>query len=135
MGLLTRDQILAASDMETRTVEVPEWGGTVRVRSITADERDQFEEAMVPESRGRGRKRKTAKASLIHFRARLVALATVDDGGARLFSDEDVEKLGQKSAGALSRVFDAAAELAGLTAEEVEEIERNLTNDRSGASS
>ena len=33
--LLTRDAILAAADIQTETVPVPEWGGEVAVRPLT----------------------------------------------------------------------------------------------------
>ena len=45
MGL-TRDQILAVSDIQTEEVHVPEWGGTVLVRGLTGAERDEFEAGM-----------------------------------------------------------------------------------------
>ena len=47
MTILTRDQILQANDLVTETVEVPEWGGSVFVKSLTGVERDQFEAAIV----------------------------------------------------------------------------------------
>ncbi len=46
MGLLTKDDILGADDLATEDVEVPEWGGCVRVRALTGTERDAFEAAM-----------------------------------------------------------------------------------------
>ena len=41
--LLTRDLILKADDIQTREVEVPEWGGTVLIRALTGTERDAYE--------------------------------------------------------------------------------------------
>src|SRR6266568_7439297 len=38
MTLLNKAAILAATDIKTEDVEVPEWGGTVRVRTISAAE-------------------------------------------------------------------------------------------------
>ena len=43
MALLTKDQILAVADIEYRTVAVPEWGGEVRIRSMTGADRDAHE--------------------------------------------------------------------------------------------
>ena len=37
MALLTRDEILAADDIKTEDVEVPEWGGDVRVSVMSRD--------------------------------------------------------------------------------------------------
>ena len=55
MTLLSKTAILAAQDLQTEDVEVPEWGGAVRVRSFTGRERDAFEAGMI---RGEGRDRK-----------------------------------------------------------------------------
>ena len=37
---LSKDQILGAVDFSFVEVEVPEWGGTVRIRGLSAAERD-----------------------------------------------------------------------------------------------
>jgi len=41
--LLTRDEILKAEDIQYETVPVPEWapGGTVRVKTLSGEERDE----------------------------------------------------------------------------------------------
>ena len=35
MAILTTEALLAASDLPEQTVEVPEWGGSVRLRALT----------------------------------------------------------------------------------------------------
>lgn len=118
--LLTKDAILSANDLVTEDVDVPEWGGTVRVRSISGAERDAFEQAIVT------RKGKSVQTNLANIRAKMVALCVVDEGGQRLFTDADVVALGRKSAAALDRVFSVAQRLAGLTDEDVDELAENL---------
>jgi hypothetical protein len=105
---LTRDQILAAPDLKTEIVAVPEWGGEVIVRMMTAAERDDFESKLFI---GEGDKRRVNQAN---FRARLCSICLVDDSGDRLFKVEDVDALGRKSAAALERVFEAAQRLNGM---------------------
>jgi hypothetical protein len=51
-----------------------------------------------------------------------------------LFTDEDVAALGQRSAAALERVFDAASRLSGLSAEDMEELAKNSESGQSGGS-
>lgn len=111
MALLGREAILGAVDLPTVDVEVPEWGGTVRVRMLTGTERDAFEAGTVI------RQGKKVEANLVNIRARLVALCVVDENGQRLFTEADAEKLGQKSGAALGRVFEAAQKINGLTQE------------------
>ncbi len=98
MGFLTRDEILGAVDLKVVEVAVPEWGGTVRVSMMTGTERDAFEAETVV------RKGKRVEVNMVNMRARLVARTVVDEKGARVFSDGDVEGLAAKSAAALDRV-------------------------------
>ena len=119
MTLLSKTAILAAQDLQTEDVEVPEWGGAVRVRSFTGRERDAFESSMV---RGEGRDR---KVDLTNMRARLVGLTVIDETGQRLFTDEEVDLLGAKSGAALDRVFAVAQKLNGLSGADVDELSKN----------
>lgn len=116
MALLSRDAILNAEDRAFEEVDCPEWGGTVRLRSITGAERDRFEQSMM-EQRGNSR-----TVNLANARARLVALCAVDADGAQLFSSEDIRALGRKNAKPLDRLFDACQRLAGLSEEDVKKI-------------
>ena len=43
MTLLSKTAILCANDLKTEDVDVPEWGGAVRVRSFTGRARDAFD--------------------------------------------------------------------------------------------
>jgi hypothetical protein len=125
MTLLTRDEILAVDDLLSEDVPVPEWGGTVRVRGLTGLERDKFESAHV---KYRGRK---TDVNMVNIRARLVSLTVVDGDGKRMFTNEDVRALGQKSAVALQRVFDVAQRLSGMSAEDLEELTKNSEDGQS----
>lgn len=116
---LTKAGILAASDITTETVKVPEWGGDVLVRGLTGSQRDAYEEGCYV---GQGKDRRT---SFKNLRARLVALCVVDEQGARVFDDADAAALGDKSAAALDRIFDVAQRLSGLTAKDVEALAGN----------
>lgn len=115
MTLLTKEQILAADDQPTKDVEVPEWGGTVRIRTMSASERDKWESETYADG----------KVNTLDFRARFCALCIVDEQGARLFTDEEVSTLGRKSAAALQRVFNEAQSLNALSNKDVKELEGN----------
>lgn len=119
MSYLTRDQILEANDIPQEEVDVPEWGGTVLVRGLTGEERDDFEGEVV-QMRG-----KETRMNLKNFRAKLVARTIVNEEGERIFSDSDVKALGKKSGLALQRVFEIAQRLSGLSDQDVEELVKN----------
>ncbi|MCA3255081.1 MAG: hypothetical protein INF91_05645 [Alphaproteobacteria bacterium] len=118
MGLLTREQILGAADQQTIDVEVPEWGGTVRVRSLTAGDRDRFEQAVIAAQAA-------GKVGPDNVRARYVAACVVDEAGKPLFTDKDLEVLAAKSFAAMDRVFAAATKLNAFSAADIEELAKN----------
>lgn len=128
MAILSKDDILKAEDLPREVVEVPEWGGAVLVRGLSASERDHFESSIV-ELRGKER-----KIHLEDIRAKLASLTMIDEQGNRLFSDHEVAALGKKSAQAVQRVFDAAQRLSGISSQDVEEYTKNSGNGQPGDS-
>ena len=116
MSILTRETILAAQDLLTEDVPVPEWGGTVRVRMFTGTERDAFASSLVGAD---------GKTDLTNYRARLLAASIVDESGAHPFTDADVAALSGKSALALERVFTVADRLNSTGAAAVDTAEKN----------
>ncbi|TDB88358.1 hypothetical protein E1264_11795 [Actinomadura sp. KC216] len=120
MSLLSREQILAADDRTYEVVACPEWGGDVRLRSLTGAERDEWENSMI---RQVGKKQ---VANMRNARAKLVALSAVDGDGQLLFTPSDVIKLGSKNAAALDRLFETAQRLSGVTDEDMKEIEEGF---------
>ena len=119
MALLNKEQILLAKDLPSRDVNVPEWGGTVRVRTMTGLERDSWE-ASVFEMKG-----KEVQAKRENYRATLLARCIVDENNNRIFSDKDVLELGRKSALALDRLAEVAHELNGISKKDQDELVKN----------
>ena len=68
VAFLSRDAILKVQDIETRELEIPEWGGSVLVRGMTGHERDRYENSLYKQ-RGKDRQLNTQNA-----RAKLVVL-------------------------------------------------------------
>ncbi|HOX23343.1 MAG TPA: hypothetical protein PLL10_07760 [Elusimicrobiales bacterium] len=126
--LLNKEQIKTVSDLETQDIEVPEWGGTVRLKSLTGAERDRFEASVV---QGQGR---NTTVNMQNLRAKLVAQSAIGEDGKPLFTEEDVKWLGEKSAKALNRLFNAAQTLSGLSESDVKELAGNFKAARSEGS-
>lgn len=119
MAYLSAESILDANDLLSEDVDVPEWGGTVRVQGMTGADRDKFEAGFL-DSKGKARPMNQA---LTDYRARLAAACIVTEDGKRMFrSDAEVRRLGEKSAQALSRVADVASRLSGLTSDDQDEL-------------
>jgi len=113
---LSRDAILAASDIQTKEVDVPEWGGSVFIKGMTGAERDNFEAANQDSSGGQ---------KLTNLRARFLVRCIVNENGTRIFVDQDAAALGKKSSAAINRLWEAAGELNGTGDAEQEAMEGN----------
>ncbi len=116
MGFLTRDQILEAEDRSFETVQCPEWGGDVRLRSITGTQRDRYEQSLMS-TNGADR-----KMNLTNARVKLIVLCAVDESGRALFTSEDLNALGRKNAAPIDRLFDVCRKLSGMSTEDVDRM-------------
>ena len=110
MGL-NRDQILQADDIRKIVLEVPEWGGAVTIQTMTGAARQIFQNSVNKKS-----------GIPDNMMERLIIATVIDDKGEPLFVPSDIPALAKKSAVALNRVFEASAELNGLTAKSVDDI-------------
>lgn len=126
MGLLTREQIVAANDLPSEVVAVPEWGGDVRVRTLTATERDKMSLELMGAD---------GKPNFAEFNLRLVAAAMVDESDNPYFGQDEIEALGRKSSLALQRVTDVAQRLNGITEDKIQAAEGNSAGGQSAGSS
>jgi hypothetical protein len=130
MPYLNREDILKAEDLPTRDVDVPEWGGTVLVRGLSGMDRDLYQASMMTRAPNGD-----MIPDLGNMTAKLVSRSVVDEEGNLLFNEFDVARLGQKSAVALARVNEAAAELSGITPEKsIEDAAGNSEAAQSGDS-
>lgn len=111
--LLTADAILAAADVKSEVVDVPEWGGSVRIAVMSGRARDDFMTATA------------GGVSVSAFQAKLLSLSLVDDEGALLFTADQVEALQGKSKDVLDRIGAQAMTLNGIGKKASEEIAKN----------
>jgi hypothetical protein len=121
------------NDLPVSYVHTPEWGIALEIdpaqcyvciRSLTGAERDAYESSLLV---GKGRNR---QMNFNNARAKLVALTMIDpDTHERLFADHEVAQLGQRSAAALDRVWNASRKLSGLSEEDVEDLVGELKNE------
>ena len=127
MAVLDRAAILAAP-LKTEELEVPELGGTVLVRELTAKERNEFSYPFASEDP------KVVQKNLLNMHARLAQMCLVDKSGVSLFKKNEVGKLEEVSAGALQRIFDKCRELSGMD-DNTEEIAGNSSGPAGSTSS
>ena len=121
MGL--KEDILKVDDLPREKFHVEQWNIDVWIRSLTSAERDDYEQSLITQS-GRGRNM-TMTANLANAKAKLVAKTLVDKEGKRVFLDGEAIKLGQKSSKAITKLYEIAQRLSGLTDDDVEELVKN----------
>ncbi len=129
---LTKDQILAVKDVEPVPVEVPEWGGTVYVRPMSAGQRDRWEGELLDRSEKR---KESIAAATENLRAGFLSKCLCDEHGEILFGPDDIDVLGAKNYRPIDRLFEVAQSINGLSDSDVEELEKNSAGGRRAASS
>ena len=99
--MLTLDELFSAKDITEQVVEMPEWGGSVRVRALTRDE--------VGQARRRATVGGEVDADLVDLY--LVCFGVIDPP----LAPDHALLLRNRSAGAVVRLVAVIAELSGLT--------------------
>lgn len=117
-GLLSKDAILAADDILTEEVYVPEWKGSVIVCGLTGAAKDAYDKSIIDI---KGNKR---TINLDHLRAKLLVRTLVDGTRQPIFSESDIIRLGTKSASVLDRLCTIAQRLSGMRDEDAEALKK-----------
>ena len=109
-----REKILGVTnDTPSELVEVPEWDVTVLVKGFTLGAKDDFLTSVY--------NAETKKADIKAFNSGvLVGTAYDPKTEERLFTEEDIPVLKQKSAVAIQRLVDVGTRLSGLTDDAIE---------------
>lgn len=116
--LTTVESIITPDDRPPPVVlEIPEWKDSVYLRHPSANERDIWE-LYCTGMKEKGNERKP-------FRAKLASMLICDEKGKLLFSAHQVEKLGERSAVALHRIWEKGIEMMSISEQEVIELEKN----------
>ena len=129
-NILSKAEILSAADLKTETIEVPEWGGAIIVRTMTGADRAAFQEAIGSTDAAGNR-----QTNLHNILAKLCAITLVDEVGNRLFDESDIDLLAGKNGMVLDRVSAVVLRLNGMAADSLGEAEKNSAAAPSGASS
>lgn len=119
--VISKSRIVAATDTKLNTVNVPEWGGEVCLKTLTGSERDSFEESYSGEK-------------MKNFRCRFLVLTLCDENGERLFADDEADVVGKKSSLVISRLFEKAWQLNAFSDAAVDALGKDSPSDQSDVS-
>jgi len=113
------DKIAGATDLHTKTIEVPEWDVTLVLREMSGRVRAEFE-GRVAELNESG-----DPVDTVRMLALLVVRCAHDEDGSKVFSDEHIDMLLRKSLSVLKRIADEALALSAMTEGDIEELAGN----------
>lgn len=114
---LSAEQIEDADDRPVMPVDVPEWGGRVRVRALSLDAYLDIKDAATNADGSENERQLTAL---------ILQAALVDEDGEPMFDLAGAERLRGKSSTAVGKVMRAAAAVTGMTPEVQAEAERTF---------
>jgi hypothetical protein len=104
---LSREEILRArTNRKPVPIEVPEWGGVVFAKVLSANDQSTLVEDGVPDGA---------------LPVRVLVRALCDENENPLFSEDDAAELGKEAFPVILRVFSVVAKLNGLSNKELEE--------------
>jgi len=111
MTFLTKDQIKETKDYKEAIVKV--WGGQIRVRSMSVQDRIDFEARQVEDKKD------------MPMMISMIIGCCVDEEGSKFFSLEDNSWLLEKSTETLLKLFEACVKLNTLTQDNIESQAKN----------
>lgn len=98
---LTRETILASDDLYREELAIPEWGGSVWIRTLSGKEYKDLKVHLEADDGTR--------------MAQVAIVCAVDEHGQQLFNPGDAEELSSKSGSALRRILNKALTVNRLT--------------------
>jgi hypothetical protein len=119
---LDRVMILGQKRRKLKRVHVPKWKGHVWIRDMGGVGRDQFEVMTTLQG----------DMNLHNARAKLLAVTLCNAEGEFLFSESDIEALGELDAESIAMLYNEASRLNFISDKDIEELAKNSAR---GASS
>lgn len=112
---LTIHEILAAKDDETKTVEIPEWGGEVILKRLSAKELLEHHKSMTPETTD------------LEMSMRMLKYSLVDEKGDYIVkNDQQLDDLAGKNKGVIDRLLQEMLKMNKIiTSEEIDKTAKN----------
>lgn len=124
MASKLRAKILAAKDIKSESVTVPEWDVTLEIRGLSAAERGGLvERATVKERKGDEEVSRVDNTVLTPLL--IIASCFDPETNERVFEDEDLDPVNGKSASAIDAVTNVVLRLNGMNKDEQKAIAKN----------
>lgn len=114
--MLSAEDIWAADDIEEKVIDVPEWGGQVKIRALNLRQIANIAQRSIKRNPQTGQDETSRETSVI---------MTLQEGMIEpKLSPQDARRLSEKSAGAVTRIVQAINAM-GATPEAVDEADKS----------
>ena len=123
-----RDQIAKAKDITLDRINVPEWGITVGVKSLTVGEREEYQAGMMAALQSDG----SIDVSRVHLgeqQRTLIAICCVDpDTENCIFEGPSDLVLINANAGVMEKLFQSILDISGMKEEAVDDAGKDSSD-------
>jgi hypothetical protein len=125
--MLSREQFLSRKPRTVEKVELPELNDHVFVRSLSASERDAWEDANLVRERGKGKHRNEIAfdVRVQNSKAHLVCISMCDEAGYRILQDTDVDAIAEQSSSIVNRIADVCMRISAISQADLEDNVKN----------
>lgn len=135
MALLNRNQILEAKDIKTKVIPVPEWGGDIMIKQLSAKEYNDITMNMVNIRKMAAKQLSSKKnadenledaineIAIKNQKILLIIKSVIDENMKPLFTEADLELLYQKNTNVIDRII---AEIEEFNSVSTEDAKKNL---------
>lgn len=134
MALLNRNQILEAKDIKTKVIPVPEWGGDIMIKQLSAKEYNDITMNMVnikkmaakqlsKKNGDENLEEAINELAIKNQKILLLIKSIVDENMKPLFSEADMELLYQKNTNVIDKII---AEIEEFNSVSTEDAKKNL---------
>ena len=113
--LLTKEAIFAAKDVNSKVIDVPEWGigAQIKIKAMSIKDQLVYEKEVA------------AKKDESDIIFNMLILCCVDEDNKHIFDKKDIELLKEKSSTAILKVFNECLNINSLDVDSVEKIAKN----------
>ena len=130
MALLNRNQILEAKDIQTKDIEVKEWGGTIRIKQLSAKEyndifmnminiRKMAAKQLSKKNTNENLEEAINELAIKNQKILIIIKSVVDENMNPLFTEADMELLYQKNTNVINRLIEEIEEFNSVSTEDV----------------
>ncbi len=116
MSVLDKSALLTPVAVERVEVSVPELGGSVYVQGMTVTQRNKFERQF------RTRSGQTSDRKMQEIRQRMLIACVCDQDGTPLFTEADIDAIGNQRADIIERLVEAAQKICGMSSDDVDDL-------------